>query len=217
MIGQLFLAEDEALKNLLKNMVVTDQRANSEGVNRPVGVWFGMPDQELREQAFPYMTIDLIDIAEDRERAMRGTIDEKDYTYFKYMKPAALPQGKGAKQSFPIPVYLDYQVTTFARHPRHDRQILSDLLYTRLPLRFGSLSTNDETIRRLDVLDVAKRDLVEQGKRLYSNAIRVRISSEMPLTQYRELFKVQKVITSGPLGTPRGKFWGVDTFTITPK
>ena len=217
MIGQLFLAEDEALKNLLKGMVVTDQRANSEGVNRPVGVWFGMPDQELREQAFPYMTIDLIDIAEDRERAMRGTIDEKDYAYFKYMKPAALPQGKGAKQSFPIPVYLDYQVTTFARHPRHDRQILSDLLYTRLPLRFGSLSTADETIRRLDILDVAKRDLVEQGKRLYSNAIRVRISSEMPLTQYRELFKVQKVITSGPLGTPRGKFWGVDTFTITPK
>jgi hypothetical protein len=39
----------------------------------------------------------------------------------------------------------------------------------------------------------------------------------MPLTQYRELFKVQKVITSGPLGTPRGKFWGVDTFTITPQ
>ena len=217
MIGQLFLAEDEALKNLLKGMVVTDQRANSEGVNRPVGVWFGMPDQELREQSFPYMTIDLIDIAEDRERAMRGTINEKDYAYFKYMKPAALPQGKGAKQSFPIPVYLDYQVTTFARHPRHDRQILSDLLYTRLPLRFGSLSTADETVRRLDILDVAKRDLVEQGKRLYSNAIRVRISSEMPLTQYRELFKVQKVTTSGPLGTPRGKFWGVDTFTITPE
>ena len=217
MIGQLFLAEDEALKNLLKGMVVTDQRANSEGVNRPVGVWFGMPDQELREQAFPYMTIDLIDIAEDRERAMRGTNSDQDYAYFKYMKPAALPQGKGAKQSFPIPVYLDYQVTTFARHPRHDRQILSDLLYTRLPLRFGSLSTADETVRRLDILDVAKRDLVEQGKRLYSNAIRVRISSEMPLTQYRELFKVQKVTTSGPLGTPRGKFWGVDTFTITPK
>ena len=43
MIGQLFLAEDEALKNLLKGMVVTDQRANSEGVNRPVGVWLGMP------------------------------------------------------------------------------------------------------------------------------------------------------------------------------
>jgi hypothetical protein len=216
MIGQLFLAEDEALKNLLKGMVVTDQRANSEGVNRPVGVWFGMPDQELREQSFPYMTIDLIDIAEDRERAMRGTIDDQDYAYFKYMRPAALPQGKGAKQSFPIPVYLDYQVTTFARHPRHDRQILSDLLYTRLPLRFGSLSTADETVRRLDILDVAKRDLVEQGKRLYSNAIRVRISSEMPLTQYRELFKVQKVTTSGPLGTPRGKFFGVDTFTITP-
>jgi hypothetical protein len=216
-IGQLFLTEDEALKNLLKGMVVTDQRANSEGATRPVGVWFGMPDQELREQSFPYMTIDLIDIGEERDRAMRGTIDESDYDYFKYMEPDNLPQGKGAKQSFPIPVFIDYQITTFARHPRHDRQILSDLLYTRLPLRFGSLSTTDETIRRLDVLDIAKRDLVEQGKRLYSNAIRVRISSEMPLTQYRELFKVQKVTTSGPLGTPRGRFTGVETFTITPQ
>lgn len=217
MIGQLFIAEDEALKTLLKGMVVTDQRANSEGVTRPVGVWFGMPDQELREQAYPYMTIDMIDIAEDRQRAMRGTLDDSDYKYFKYLTPTGLPAGKGAKQSYPIPIYIDYQITTYSRHPRHDRQILSDLLYTRLPLRFGSLSTNDQTVRRLDVLDIAKRDLVEQGKRLFSNAITVRISSEMPLTQYRELFKVQKVITSGPLLTPRGKYAGVETFTITPK
>jgi len=209
-LGQLFIVEDEALKTLLKGMTVTDQRSNNEGVARPVGVWFGMPDQELRDQAYPYITIDMIDVMEDRQRAMRGQIDGYDY-----LKPANLPASKGYKVSYPIPINIDYQITTYARNPRHDRQILSDLLYTRLPLRFGALSTNDGTVRRLDVLDVAKRDTVEQAKRLFSNAITVRISSEMPLLQYRELYKVQKVITSGPTATPRGRFVGVDTFTTT--
>jgi hypothetical protein len=44
----------------------------------------------------------------------------------------------------------------------------------------------------------------------------VRVSSEMPLTQYKELYKVQTVITSGPPLVRRGDgFVGVDTFTIT--
>jgi small subunit ribosomal protein S21 len=34
-------------------------------------VWFGQPDQELRDQAYPYITIDMIDIGEDVNRAMR--------------------------------------------------------------------------------------------------------------------------------------------------
>jgi 2,3-bisphosphoglycerate-independent phosphoglycerate mutase len=68
----------------------------------------------------------------------------------------------------------------------------------------------------LDVLDVSKRDTVEQAKRLFINAITVRVSSEMPLTQYKELYKVQKVITSGPPLIRRGDdFVGVDTVTIT--
>ena len=35
------LAEDEALRNLLKDMVVTDQKATGNGTPRKVGVWFG--------------------------------------------------------------------------------------------------------------------------------------------------------------------------------
>ena len=42
-LGPLFLTEDKALRDLLKNMVVTDQKGNSEALTRPVGVWFGMP------------------------------------------------------------------------------------------------------------------------------------------------------------------------------
>ena len=213
-LGPLFLSEDAALKELLKGIVVTDQRANAEGVGRPVQVWFGMPDQELRDQTYPYITIDMIDVAEDRARASRGFLDGTGDSG--YLRPSTATTGKGMKIDTPIPIYIDYQVTTYARNPRHDRQILSDLLFTRLPLRFGALLPADDTVRRLDVLDVAKRDTVEQAKRLFINAITVRISSEMPLTQYKELYKVQKVITSGPPLVRRGdEFVGVDTVTIT--
>jgi hypothetical protein len=211
-LGPLFLSEDAALKELLKGIVVTDQRANAEGETRPVKVWFGMPDQELRDQTYPYITIDMIDVAEDRARATRGFLDGTHDSA--YLRPANATDG--LKIDTPIPINIDYQITTYARNPRHDRQILSDLLFTRLPLRFGALLPADDTVRRLDVLDVAKRDTVEQAKRLFINAITVRVSSEMPLTQYKELYKVQTVITSGPPLVRRGDgFVGVDRFTIT--
>ena len=67
------ISEDEALRNLLKDMTVTDQKSASEnGPTRKVGVWFGQPDQEVRQQSYPYITIDMIDISEDFARAMRG-------------------------------------------------------------------------------------------------------------------------------------------------
>ena len=67
------LSEDEALRNLLVGMTVTDQKSSSgAGPARSVKVYFGQPDQELRDQTYPYITIDMIDIAEDTSRAMRG-------------------------------------------------------------------------------------------------------------------------------------------------
>ena len=67
------LSEDEALRNLLVDMVVTDQKSSSgDGPQRKVKVYFGQPDQELRDQTYPYITIDMIDIGEDTGRAMRG-------------------------------------------------------------------------------------------------------------------------------------------------
>ena len=48
------LSEDEALRNLLKDMTVTDQKSvTEEGPTRKVGVWFGQPDQEIRNQNYP--------------------------------------------------------------------------------------------------------------------------------------------------------------------
>ena len=57
-------AEDKALKSLLQGITVTDVKNNT----RPVKVWFGYPDVELRTQDYPYMAIDLYDIQEANDR-----------------------------------------------------------------------------------------------------------------------------------------------------
>ena len=69
------LDEDEALRNLVKGLTVTDQKAaSSPATTRAVGVWFGQPDQEITEQKYPYITVDMIDVAEDFSRAQRGRV-----------------------------------------------------------------------------------------------------------------------------------------------
>ena len=213
------LSEDEALRNLLKGMVVTDQKSvTNAGPQRSVKVYFGQPDQELRDQTYPYITIDMIDIAEDYSRASRGRV-----------KPAYLtdPTIIGEDTSYdpelhnwdinmPIPVSIDYQITTYSRQPRHDREILAQLLYKKIPLRFAVLHTDDNTVRRLDVLDVSKRDITEQAKRLFVNAITVRVSSEIAPETFNQMYKVLQVSVTGTTDNPtlgRGQFTPIDPFT----
>ena len=111
--------------------------------------------------------------------------------------------------NYPIPVNIDYQITTYSRQPRHDRQILAQLLYTKIPLRFAVLMTNDNTVRRLDVLDVSKRDITESGKRLFVNAITLRVSSEIAPETYNKLYKALVLDVTGTTDNPmlgRGQF-----------
>ena len=182
------LSEDEALRERLQGMVVSDQKALNQNTTRDVGVWFGQPDQEIRSQSYPYVTIDMIDIERDPSREMRGK------TAPSYLRPANLPENKGFEVDIPIPVNIDYQITTYARHPRHDRAIISQLLWEKLPIRFGVLELNDGTVRRLDVVGVSKRDVTEQAKRLFVNAITVRVSSEVVQGQLFELYKVLETV-----------------------
>ena len=233
------LAEDEALRDLLLGMTVTDQKQDA---SRNVGVWFGQPDQELREQKYPYITIDMIDIAEDFTRAMRGKVKP---AYIQ--NPPTMVQGVQGTQGvqfvqqvtyngtvhnweidYPVPVNIDYQITTYSRQPRHDRQILAQLLYTKIPLRFAVLLTGPNTVygthRRLDVLDISKRDVSENGKRLFVNAITVRISSEIARETFTKLYKVQELSitgvtddegnTDGSQVIGRGQFTTIDDITI---
>lgn len=201
-------------------MVVTDQKATGNGTPRKVGVWFGQPDQELRDQAYPYITIDMIDIGEELNRAMRGRV-----------KPVYLDDPTDMTNtvdydsdvhnwniSYPIPVRIDYQITTYARQPRHDRELLAQLLYKKIPLRFAVLQPDDGTVRRLDVLDVSKRDVTESGKRLFVNAITVRVSSEIAPETYNQLYKALEINVTGTTGSQvigRGEFTAIDPITIT--
>ncbi len=216
------LSEDKALRDLLMGLTVTDQKANGgTGATRSVKVWFGQPDQEIRDQSYPYMVIDLIDVSEDFQRSMRGLVKPA------YLPdPADNPSGTGTydeeTQSWyihmPIPVNIDYQITTYSRQPRHDRELLAQLLYNKIPLRFAILEPDDGTVRRLDVLDISKRDVTEQGKRLFVNAITVRVSSEIAPETYNQVYKALQVSVEGvegvaAPGATSNPFTAINSFT----
>lgn len=217
--------EDEALRNLLKDMIVTDQKSvTGAGATRNVGVWFGQPDQELRSQSYPYITIDMIDIAEDISRAHRGKVNPAYYADPETIGEDTVWNSElhAKDMDFPIPVNIDYQITTYARQPRHDRELLAQLLYTKIPLRFAVLITGPNTVygttRRLDVLDISKRDITEQGKRLFVNAITVRISSEIAPSTFNKFYKVQELNVTGTSDSQvigRSQFTAVESFTTS--
>jgi hypothetical protein len=205
------LSEDKALREKLQGMTVYDQKATGDQVPRNVGVWFGQPDQEIRAQGYPYVTIDMIDIARDPSREMRGIVTPA------YMQPDGI---NSATQTYvadiPVPVNIDYQVTTYARHPRHDRMLIAQLIYDKLPMRFGVLEIDDGTVRRLDVLDVMKRDITEQEKRLFVNAVTVRVSSELRPEVVSTLYKVLEVNLHNPEDTAFDGDWNINTTTPAP-
>jgi hypothetical protein len=178
------LNEDAALKSLLSGITVSD----GGNASRPVAVYYGQPDKELRQQSYPYITVDLVGIREDTSRAHRG------YGPISYLPDTGVTLDPNTQYNtgYPIPVDLIYQVSTWARQPRHDRQIIASLLsFGRLPLRFGQLYVpQDNTVRRLDVLGFSKRDSTEQDKRLFSNVFNLRISAEIFENSLDQMYKV---------------------------
>jgi len=175
------VAEDLALKTHLAGLTVSDEKS----ATRQVKVWFGYPDVETRSQEFPFITIDLIDIVPTTERQNSGVMYDSDYN-------GTIAPSTGVFYKYDIPVAYDlvYQVTSYARHPRHDRAIMYQLL-NKFPSKFGKLAVPNqlgtETGYRSMFLDgFVKRDAVESetgNRRLLRNALSVRIVSEMsPLT-----------------------------------
>ena len=179
--------EDAALKTLLQGITVSD----AGNTARPVPVYYGQPDKEARAQTDPYITIDLVGLKEDPTRAHRGQV----YTTY---QPEGVSFNVDANNNslntveFPIPVDLFYQIVTFARQPRHDRQMIAALIaQARLPLRFGQLHIpEDNTMRRLDMLGFSKKDTTESGKRLFSNVYNIRISAELFPAQIDQVYLV---------------------------
>jgi len=171
------LAEDSALKTHLNGITVSDDKSNS----RPVKVWYGFPDVEIRDQSFPYITIDLIDILPANERQTYGFITDTDNLGTVTPDPNYVYTNQ-----IPVAYDLIYQITSFSRHPRHDRSIIYQLM-TKFPSKYSRLKvyTPDGTgftIRSMFVDGFVKRDTVEGetgNRRLLRNVYTVRVVSQM--------------------------------------
>jgi hypothetical protein len=176
------LSEDQALKTHLSGLTVVDEKAGGTSTPRAVQVWYGTPDVELRDQTFPFITIDLMDVRLAPERQMSGIIYDRDKA-----GTVAIDNSRVYNYEYPMTYDLVYQISTFARHPRHDRALISQLMQTKIPSKYGKLGirndANTETTYRHMFLDeFLKRDSVEEGRRLLRNIFIVRVVSE--LTHY---------------------------------
>ena len=210
------LDEDRALRDLMKGIKVSDGSSPA----RAVEAWFGHPDIELREQKYPYITVDLLEIQEGLDRVHRG-----DLYLGPYPAPHGMPEWWGFPElaenevysgEMPTPVDLIYQVGTWARNPRHDRQMLRALITKgRTSLRAGVIATADGYTRRLDFLGQTKRDREEGGKRLFNNVFRLRMSSEVLFGGFVKYGPVESVHLSVGARDQTGKISLIDSETVT--
>lgn len=204
MSNPFIIAEDYALKTLMQGMTVLDKK----NMGRQVKVWFGYPDIELTDQNFPFVTIDLIDIIPANDRQHQGRLYDNDY------QGTIAPSGDSS-YGYDIPIAYDlvYQVTSYSRHPRHDRAIQIQLLQ-RIPSKYGKLAVPNqlgtETAYRSMFLDgYTKLDGVEEdtggARRILRNALTVRVVSEMtPYQAATAIPAVEEVFIDNDTTPPTG-------------
>ena len=171
------VAEDLALKTHLAGLTVSDEKSAS----RQVKVWFGYPDVEVRNQAFPFVTIDLVDIVPANDRQHQGVYIDNDHR-------GTIAPVNGILYSYNAPIAYDliYQITSYTRHPRHDRAVMYQLM-NKFPSKYGKLAVPNElgtqTGYRSMFLDgFVKRDAVDGetgNRRLLRNVWTLRVISEM--------------------------------------
>jgi len=186
------IAEDLALKTFLSGMTVSDDK----NADRPIKVWFGYPDIEIRDQTFPFVTIDLIDIVPGNARQTSGNLVDDDFQ-------GTISPVSGVAYSYDIPVAYDivYQVTSYSRNPRHDRSLMYQLL-NKFPSKYGWLIVPNElgtenSSRSMFLDGFVKRDAVDSetgNRRLLRNVLSVRVMSQMTPAQAASAVKlVQEV------------------------
>jgi hypothetical protein len=168
------LNEDAALKDKLTGITV-QEAAQTDPVL--VAVRFTVPEDEFADLTFPLIALTQVQVQRAPERESRGFVELR-----------ALPEGVDPAQGpyfaeVPVPFDIDYQVVLYTRTRTHLTALVAELAtFPYLPERFGFLEVpQDGTIRRLDLLGGpelgAGRDA--NGKRLFTAAYRVRVSTEL--------------------------------------
>lgn len=226
------LAEDAALKARLQKVYVSDDRDQQ----RFVKVFFRQPDGET-EKVYPFITIELIGINHARSRqhsqvdyyytndagisASRRSYFADRLNYFpsEYdedgLKEIVGSDGFIHIEDF-VPVDLTYQVSTYCRSQRHDRQMTASLMRYVFPLRRGFIEIpEDGTMRRCDLLNWRQADLLDQeagyNKRIFRKVFTVQINAEIPQNDITTVKKVETV--NGELTDTRNESTVLTTFS----
>jgi len=182
------IAEDQALKTLMQGITVSDEKNNT----RSVQAWFSNPDPELRNQSYPYVTIELIGVEWANYRQASGFFIDND------------------RQGTVSPSSGEVFESSYSRHPRHDRAIISHLLNNDFVANRGFLPVPNElgtqtSYRHIILQDFAKRDTVEDGRRLFRNVFTVLVTSESTPDSGDSVAWVEEVlINENPTNIPSG-------------
>lgn len=178
---EFILREEEGLKTYLSDIHITAPPGPPAG--QDVQVWYRNAQQEVRERKYPYITIDLIDISESQEQGRHNNGRVK-LSRLAYAPPGPVLQEIADHQYLaerPMPVNLDFQITSHARYARHDRALWGALL-RKFPGRWGALAIpGDGTARSMFLLATAGDAEVgeNQQQRLFRRIFTVRVLSEL--------------------------------------
>jgi hypothetical protein len=205
----LLLAEDAAVKSRFASLTVTDDR----NAARPVKVFFRYPEGET-EKAYPFITIENIGISHARN------LQHSEQSYF--YNPSSTAEtasslnywpsektradldagntnglGYQVAQSF-TPIYLTYQIATYARSALHDRQLSVAMLKRFATFRRGSLYIpEDDTVRRFEMLGWVNSDLLDQEagyrKRIFRKVYTIQVTSEITTSELVPVTRVTSV------------------------
>lgn len=214
------IAEDDALKAKLTGLTVSDPQFPD---GRPVKVRFNEADAESAI-SYPLITLQMISIALAADRVHSG--GRYDLTYVPdratsgaelveanpdmipeggvYAPPGTVPEGDEilyglVSSDSPIPVDLGYQVVAFSRHPRHNAQLVGQLMqadYLPFPPLLGYLRVDaDGTCRRLECRGVSPAHTIDdERKRLFRTVFDVQVTAEMLPTTLEAIARVRSVV-----------------------
>lgn len=204
------LAEDAAVKEKFSHITVTDDRRNA----RPVKVFFRYPEGET-EKEYPFITIENVGLQHarnlqhsevtyyyspnDDSSASALTYFPSEMSFEDIANDAPVDQTLTMSTDSFVPVYLTYQVSTYARSALHDRQITAKMLRYFVPFRRGSIYVpEDGTARRFDLLGWANADLLDQEsgyrKRIFRKVYTVQMTAEIPVRDIEQVKRVASVV-----------------------
>lgn len=186
------LAEETALKAKFDGLSVTDPR--NSGV-LPVDVWFRWPNKEIREIRYPFVSLDLADTVKADRREHSGGPHPLYYPAHNYEPTLDVSEGVAIAQEWPIPYDLVYTATVVSLDPRHDRQLKYTLLgdRDRIPQRWAYLEVEDETTRRLDVVDVTSTVSRDASRTTFFTIFTLNVESELFIGEVADIWRAQTV------------------------